>query len=165
MNNSFARWKRTRFLAHDIWRLLNRVGPAEQGAIRKRIGALVATERELREQECQDDKGAPSEPRRTGLGLEYLIHELDSFIAEMHRLVREDRGTRTQGVRRGVSQMTRTKARPRRTLAAACYGTGMTATFPYAVTDKRRRHARTERRIRQGAISPFGTSSGMVAWS
>jgi hypothetical protein len=84
---SFIDRLRVRLLGDELWRLLNRVPAAEQGAIRKRADGLTAAERDRRQQEFEDDKVmTPANLKRTSLGLQYLLDELDHFLTEVPRL-------------------------------------------------------------------------------
>jgi hypothetical protein len=84
---SFIDRLHVRLLRDELWRLLNRVPAAEQGAIRKRADDLIAVERERRRQEFEDDKVMdPANLKRTSLGLQYLIDELDHFLTEVPQL-------------------------------------------------------------------------------
>jgi hypothetical protein len=76
-----------RLLCDEVWRLLNRVAPAEQGAIRKRADDWVAAERERRRQQFEDDREMDSANLKcTSLGLQFLINELDNILTEVQRL-------------------------------------------------------------------------------
>ncbi len=75
-----------RRLGNELWRL-DRVAAAEQGAIRKRADDLIAAEAERRRREFEDDKNHdPANLKRTSLGLQFLIDELDGFFTEVPHL-------------------------------------------------------------------------------